>query len=139
MCVLGVTNQPGVTMPACLQLNAFKSWLKEQEEAQAKKKSTEQPAFMSTDVVTKWTPAEKAVLKLDKKSKPKPPPAANTEKSETDSSADGSEASKDKDADKEATADGDGDRKAEADSKTDAKAEPSVSDSEEELPTHEEL
>lgn len=125
------------TKSASEKLDAFKSWLKEQEEAQGKKKSTEQPAFMSADVVTKWTPAEKAVLKLDKKSKPKPPPAAKTEKSETDSSSDDAQASKDHDADKEATADGD--RKTETDSKTDAKAEPDLSDSEEELPTHEEL
>jgi len=132
------------TKTASEKLDAFKSWLKEQEEAQAKKKATEQPAFMSADVVTKWTTAEKAVQKQDRKSKPKPPPAAKTEKNETESTADDGKAGKHTDkegTDKGGTADGDRSAQTDSDSKADAKAESTVSDSEseEELPTHEEL
>lgn len=141
------TYQPYKVQCVCLlalQLDAFRSWLKEQEDAQDKKQPTEEPAFMSSDVVLKWTAVEKAVQKLDNKKKPKPPPV---KKNETETA--GSKADKDKDSSAESAegaSAGDKDGKAgagdgpEGGSKGSGKSEKvEQAESEEELPLHEEL
>lgn len=124
-------------------MDAFKSWLKEQEEAQAKKQPTEEPAFKSADVLLKWAAAEKAVQKTDKKSKPKPPPAAKKNETETaDAKADkkeGGDAAEGADkSDDKAGADATDAGSKPASDKADAKPEQAESE-EEELPSHEEL
>lgn len=126
------------------QLDAFKAWLKEQEEAQDKKKPTEEPAFMSADVVLKWTAAEKAVQKLDNKKKPKPPAA---KKNQTETDAADSKADKDKSesgddksekADKAEAGADTSDSSSKASANAEARSE-SGADGDEELPVHEEL
>lgn len=58
------------------QVDAFGAWLQQQEDAQAQRQLTEEPAFAGSDVAAKWAAVLKSVNKLDSKRKPKAAPAA---------------------------------------------------------------
>eukprot|EP00775_Hariotina_reticulata_P013787 gene13787-13908_t len=122
------------TKGASEKVEDFKKWLQEQEDAQAKKQLTEEPAFASADVIGKWEVLQKALKKVDGKRQPKPPPAA---KNATSADATGDEPSQGSAGKKEAD---DGKSKAKKEDTTQQQQQKQTADSvDEELPVHEEL
>jgi hypothetical protein len=118
-----------------MQVEDFKKWLQDQEDAQATKQPTEEPAFASADIVRKWEVLQKALKKVDSKRQPKPPKAA---KNETSTDATSGEPSQESAGKSEADG-GKGETKDEGTQQQQQQQEQSSDSVDDELPVHEEL
>lgn len=91
------TDRPQVTeeerASVLSKVEEARKWLADQEKAQSKKKSHEEPAFLSTDVPKQLLPIETIILRLSKKPKPKPPKKNATTTDENATAADNETAS----------------------------------------------